>query len=145
MPVDITSKKQKNGFQPGQSGNPNGRPKGSRNKATLAAERLLEGEAEGITRVCIDRALGGDMTAIRLCMDRIYPPRKDRPLGLNLGYLETPSDLTSAMSEVFSALGRGEITPTEAQAVAGLVETSRRSFETRDIEQRLAALEKSNI
>jgi Family of unknown function (DUF5681) len=45
-------------FQPGQSGNPSGRPKGARNKATLAVEALLENEAEALTRKVIDLALG---------------------------------------------------------------------------------------
>ncbi len=58
-------------FRPGQSGNPSGRPKGARHKATMAVEALLNGEADAITRKAIDAALAGDMTAIRLCLDRI--------------------------------------------------------------------------
>ena len=65
-------------FQKGQSGNPNGKPKGTRHRVTVAAEALMEGEAEAITRKAIELAKGGDGPALRLCMDRIYPPRKDR-------------------------------------------------------------------
>jgi ABC-type uncharacterized transport system substrate-binding protein len=43
-----TGTKQDTRFQPGQSGNPGGRPKGSRNKATLALECLLDGQAEAL-------------------------------------------------------------------------------------------------
>jgi hypothetical protein len=66
--TEKTGEKQRNlkPFRPGQSGNPDGRPKGSRNKATLAMEALLDGEAEAITRKAIEKALEGDMTAIRL-------------------------------------------------------------------------------
>ena len=63
-------------FRPGQSGNPNGRPKGSRNAATLALESLLDGEAEALTRKAVELALAGDIAALRLCLDRILPPRK---------------------------------------------------------------------
>ena len=63
-------------FRPGESGNPGGRPKGSRNKATLAMEALLDGEGEEITRKAIELAKDGDMGAIRVCMDRIAPPRR---------------------------------------------------------------------
>src|SRR6267378_2403412 len=41
-------------FAPGQSGNPAGRPVGSRNKATLAIDALLDGEGEALTRKAIE-------------------------------------------------------------------------------------------
>ena len=56
-----------------------GRPKGSRNKATIAIEGLLEGQAEALTQTAISKALKGDSIALRLCMDRIAPPMKDKP------------------------------------------------------------------
>jgi hypothetical protein len=65
------------GFKKGQSGNPSGRPPGSRNKSTLAAEALLDGEAETLTRKAIEEAKAGNMIALRLCLERIVPPRKD--------------------------------------------------------------------
>ena len=73
-------------FKPGKSGNPRGRPRGARNRATLAAEALLDGEAEAITRKCIDLALAGDHTALRLCLSRILPVRRDREIDLDLGH-----------------------------------------------------------
>ena len=50
-----------------------GRPKGSRNKATIAIESLLEGQAEALTQTAISKALDGDSIALRLCLDRIAP------------------------------------------------------------------------
>jgi hypothetical protein len=67
-------------FEPGKSGNPAGKLKGTRNKTTLAVEALLDGEAETITRKAIELAKDGDLAALRLCLDRIAPPRKDRPV-----------------------------------------------------------------
>jgi len=66
-------------FKPGQSGNPRGKPKGARHKATLAALELLDGEAEALTRKAVDLALEGDTTALRLCLERIAPPARMRP------------------------------------------------------------------
>jgi hypothetical protein len=60
-------------FERGRSGNPSGRPKGHRNKATMAIEELLDGEAEGLARKVIDKALEGDMAALRLCLERLLP------------------------------------------------------------------------
>ena len=69
-------------WKPGTSGNPAGRPRGSLNKTTRAVLELLEGEAGTITRTCIEAAKGGDMTAIRLVLDRLVPPAKERPVSL---------------------------------------------------------------
>ena len=74
-------------FKAGQSGNPAGRPKGSRNKATLAAEALLEGELEAIIRKLLEKAKEGDSSALRLCLDRLMPPRRDRSVTFDLGPL----------------------------------------------------------
>ena len=60
-------------FKPGQSGNPKGRPKGALNKTTRAAMVLLENEAEDLTRKLVELAKGGDITALRLCLERLIP------------------------------------------------------------------------
>jgi hypothetical protein len=78
--LEKTDTKQGTRFRKGQSGNPSGRPRGARNKTTLAVEALLDGEAEALTRKAIERALEGDTTALRLCLDRLLPPRKGRPV-----------------------------------------------------------------
>jgi hypothetical protein len=75
-------------FPKGTSGNPSGRPSGSRNRTTLLMESLLEGEAEQLTRKAIDLALDGDITALRLCLERLVPPRKDRTIHLLLPPIE---------------------------------------------------------
>ena len=73
----------------GTSGNQSGRPAGSQNKTTQALQQLLEGEAERITRKAIDLALAGDLSAIRLCRERLLPPRKDRPVQVDLPPIQT--------------------------------------------------------
>src|SRR3954464_4467798 len=79
-------------FQVGQSGNPKGRPKGSRNKTTLLVEALLEGEADTIVRKLIEKAKDGDSTALRLCLNRLLPPRRDRPIVFDLAEIKNPED-----------------------------------------------------
>ena len=66
-------------FKRGQSGNPAGKPKGTRNATTLALEALLDGQASALTQKAINLTLAGDMAALRLCLDRILPPRKTAP------------------------------------------------------------------
>ena len=121
-------------------GNP-GKPKGARHKATVAVETLLEGEAETITKTAIDLAKGGDMTAIRLVLDRIAPARKSSPIKLELPTVKTATDLDHALSAVVEAVAEGEVSPDEGATVAGLLEAKRRSLETVDMDERLRALE----
>jgi Family of unknown function (DUF5681) len=79
MSAEIAVAKQRGRpFVKGQSGNPAGKPKGARNRSTIAAELLLEGEARALTRKAIELGLAGDTTALRLCLERLVPPRKDR-------------------------------------------------------------------
>ncbi len=128
--------------RPFQPGNP-GRPKGARHKTTIAIEALLEGEAEALTRTAIEAAKAGDMTALRLCMDRIAPPPKGRRVSLDLPAIETAADVTKAISAALSAVADGEITIDEGAQIAGLVEIQRRAIETQELEQRLSALERA--
>ena len=115
------SKAAKRGSSRGVSGNPNGRPKGSRNKVTLAIEALLEGEAESLTRKVIERALEGDGTALRLCLDRLAPPRRDRPVPFDMPALKEAADCRDAFAAIVAATAEGELTPREGTALAKLV------------------------
>jgi hypothetical protein len=126
--------------KPFEPGNP-GRPRGSRNKATLALEALLDGEAEALTRKAIEMALEGDTTAMRLVMDRIMPPRKDRPVMFALPKLETPADAVKASAALVEAVASGDLTPSEAEDLSRLVDRYVRAVEATDILERLESLE----
>ena len=128
-------------FPKGVSGNPAGRPAGSRNKATVLALQLLEGEAEALTRKAVEQALEGDTTALRLCLERLVPPRKGRPIELELPAITSTEDLAPAFAALVAALARGDLTPDEAQTVGTLLEQHSRVLETADLERRVKALE----
>jgi len=117
-------------FVKGRSGNPRGRPVGARNKKTLAAAVLLEGESEALTRKAVELALEGDPTALRLCIERILPPCRERPVKFTLPPIENADDIAAAMNAVTAALARGIITPGEAERIATVVETFARAIDT---------------
>jgi hypothetical protein len=122
------------------SGNP-GRPPGARHKATVAALALLEGEADRLTRRAIEVALTGDVTALRLCLERIAPPRKDAPVTFDLPPMRSAGDAAKAAGAVLEAVAEGELTPTEGAHIMGLVDAYRRTLEASEFEVRLAVLE----
>ena len=118
-----------------------GRTPGSRNKTTVAVEALLEGEHEALTRAAIDKALDGDTTALRLCLDRIAPPRKDSPVTFEMPAIRSVEDAVAASSAILCAVAAGEVTPDEAGRVMSLLTAHKQLVETCDLESRLAALE----
>ena len=139
--TENTEQEHRGRFRKGQSGNPAGKPKGTRHRVTLAAEALLDGEAEGLSRKAVEMALQGDTIALRLCLERILPPRKDRPTPFALPALETAADAAQATAAIVQAVAVGELTPTEATELSKLVETFARTLEVSEFEARLAALE----
>ncbi len=124
-------------FAPGNSG----RPRGARHRITRAVEELLEGQSEGITQKAVEMALGGDSTALRLCLERIAPTRKDAPVSFDLPPIKTAQDASEAAQAVIKAVSQGEVTPLEGATVMGLVEQFRRVLETTELEKRITALE----
>ncbi len=118
-----------------------GRPPGARNKTTLAVEALLEGEHESLTRKVIDKALEGDVTALRLCLDRIAPARRDSPVSFSLPEIASAEDAVKASSALLTAVAAGEVTPDEAGRVMALLTSHKQLVETCDLEGRLTALE----
>ena len=122
------------------SGN-SSRPKGARNKKTLAIESLLEGQAEALTQTAISKALDGDSMALRLCMERIAPAPKDNPVSFALPEMNTALDASQAAGSLLTAVSEGNLTPIEATRVMGLIDSYRRTLELTEIEQRLKVLE----
>ena len=118
-----------------------GRPRGSRNKATLAIESLLQGQAEALTQTAVKQALEGDSVALRLFMELIAPAPKDQPVSFNLPKMNNALDATEAAGSVLRAVSEGELTPIEAARIMGLIDSYRRTLELTDIETRIAALE----
>jgi hypothetical protein len=142
MTPDNTGKEQASHFAKGQSGNPAGRPKGSRNATTLALESLLDGQAPALTQKAIDLALTGDIPALRICLDRILPPRRDRPVTFALPPIESAQDAAATVSAVLTAVAAGDLTPADAGEISRLIETYVKAFETAELAERLERLER---
>jgi hypothetical protein len=126
--------------KPFAPGNP-GKPTGSRHRATLAAEALLDGEAEALTRKAIDLALAGDTTALRLCLERLVPPRKERLITFSAPAIASAADVPATLAAIIRAVARGHLTPAEGADVAGLVDRFRAAYEVEGLASRIAALE----
>jgi hypothetical protein len=128
-------------FERGQSGNPNGRPKGARNIVTRALEALFEGQAEALGAKALEKALEGDSTMLRALLNTLVPPR-ERTVEFELPKIESAADALKASSAVIAACAAGELSPHEATEIMALISTHVRTIEVAELEVGVTALEK---
>jgi hypothetical protein len=145
MAVNLLKKQRRTGpgrpFEKGQSGNPAGRPPGSRNAATLLAEALIEGDAEAISDKVRTMALAGHPAMLKLAYETVVPRRaRTRPFALP--EINSAADLGPAMKAIARAVAEGAITPFDAAELARMVQIMLHAFETGEFDRRLAALER---
>jgi hypothetical protein len=104
-------------------------------------ERLLDEQGEHLLLAAIEKGRSGDVGAIRLALDRLLPPLKDRPVTLDLEAILTVADLLKAIGVVIARVAKGELTPTEGSTLVGMLSSMRSAFETCEMETRLRAIE----
>src|SRR3954452_2524557 len=126
-------------FQPGNCG----RPLGSKNKTTQVLEQLAEGQAEKLLRKVLEQALAGDVTCLRMMLDRVYVAPKARPINVPIPPINGPEDALAAIAAIFRAVGEGQLTPDETTALSLVVGRFIQIIELQDHERRIAALEQS--
>jgi Family of unknown function (DUF5681) len=125
-------------FQKGVSGNPAGKPKGTRNRATLLAEALLDGQAEALAQKAVEIALTGNVSCIRFCLDRLIPPRRERTVAFTLPPITSADDALKAFAAVAAAVADGILTPREASNLSQVIAQHVHAVEVSDLE--LAAI-----
>ena len=130
-------------FQPGNKFG-RGRPRGSRNRVARVCQDTLDSHAENLIKKCLVLAYQGNPTAMRLCMERLMPARRQRTLQFKLPPIKTITDVAVASESVVSGVARGQLTPAEGQAFSGMLEDRRRVIETQHQEPRIRALEDLN-
>jgi len=132
-------------FKEGQSGNPAGRPRGSRNKASVRMQEMLDEKAEELVGKLVEMALAGNIGALRLCLDRIAPTRRSGPLGCEMPPLQKAADAVAAMAGIASAAVAGDVTADEAAKLAKLISLYVNSLEAHEFEERLVRLECADL
>ena len=119
-----------------------GRPKGSRNKVTAEAQELLYEFKEPLLRKCIAKAIGGDVRALALCIERILPPLREPTVRFRMPKVEKVNDAERASQIVMENLAKGNLTPNEAETIHRLVANVRDHLVVADFGQRIAKVEK---
>lgn len=127
-------------FEPGNNFG-TGRPKGSRNKTRVSVEQILLQHAEGLMKKCIVLALQGERNALKLCMERLMPVRREGFVSLPALRTQTSLDVAESCDHLLRAISRGRLTPAEGKQLAEILEGRRRVIETTEILGRVEELE----
>ncbi len=96
-----------------------------------------------MTKKAVELAKDGDIIALRLCLDRVFPVRRDKPVTFALRTIDSPEEAANAMADVLAAVAAGELMPMEASEISKLVDVYVRSVETNELSKRLERLEKA--
>ena len=107
----------------------------------MFGEAILQRDADAILEAVVAAAKGGDSTAMRLCVERLIPVRKGRPIGLSLPPVKTIADIDAALSVIIAAMAKAELSAEEASAFAAVVEQKRKAIELGEHARRLDAIE----
>ena len=132
-------------FQKGQSGNPAGRPRESRNKASIRMQEMLEEKAEELVNKAVELAMAGNIAALRLCLDRLAPTGKNEPVLCEMPPLARAADAVAAIAGIASAAVAGDVTADEAAKLAKVISLYVNSLEAHQFEHRLAQLERADL
>ena len=127
-------------FKPGVSGNPSGKPKGAKDKRTALRQLLVPHQGK-LLETLIDFAKAGDMTAMKICMDRLMPPLREDPIRVTIPKIESADDCTKAQANVLNAVAAGQMLPSEGTVLSGLINAQRLAYETSHLAKQLADIQ----
>ena len=129
-------------FKTGNSGNPNGRPRGSKDKRTAYRE-LLQPHAEDLITKAVELAQAGDTIALRMCLDRLIAPIKAKDSTIMIEDLK--GSLAEQGQKVISAMCNSEVTPDDAGKVLQALAAQSRILEIDNLDKRVAKLEENRL
>jgi len=122
-------------------GNPGG-PGRSRARERIAAldQRVAEA-GEDLIDAALKVAKDGNVRALEMLLDRIWPARRGRPVEIDAPEIRGTPDLVPATAAVTNAVLNGDVTPREGAAAARVIEAHGSMIELVDLERRMTALE----
>ena len=116
---------------------------GGPSSAMRSAQAQLDQRAGALISKAIDLAERGNVAALRLCLERILPARKDRPVAFEFPAIESAADAAKILGAVIAAMARGDVTPSQANEIARPIDAFMKTLIAARIEINVADLQKS--
>lgn len=123
-------------FQPGQSGNPKGRPPGGSETRAYFNEN-----APAVREKLVEAALDGDIQACKFILERIIAPLRSNPVTFDIPRITSIEDARAAMSLIIDGQTTGELTSDEADGLIKSIQNYIQLVEVSEIEARLKKIE----
>ncbi|APR65680.1 hypothetical protein CN03_01350 [Thalassolituus oleivorans] len=127
-------------FKAGQSGNPAGKPKGTIHKVTQLRDALLD-DVPALLERTKQAALEGDMTAMKILLDRTVPTLKPGQATVYLPELDVDMPVHQKASIITNAVVTGDIPAESGLSLLKMAEALAKILETTQIREELDALE----
>jgi len=103
----------------------------------------LKDNAKELIEKAIEMAKGGDGPALRLCIERLAPARKDRPVWFDFPEMKEAKDAVKASAAIVAAIAAGDLTPSEAAELSKVIDGYSRTLQAAEFEERISKLEKA--
>jgi len=131
-------------FQPGnQFGR--GRPKGSRNKRSLAVQKLLDENSPKLLVKSMSEAAKGNVPLLRMFAQYELDRSKERIPPIGALAIGTPEELKQSQQSVMNHVTAGTLAAAQGARLLDMLELRRKGLETHDLAERMDALERQPL
>jgi Family of unknown function (DUF5681) len=133
-------------WKPGVSGNPSGKPRGTKSKSTQLVQALISRDPKAlrdVVDVTIAAARNGKPWAVELILARLWPAPKGRTVTFLMDEIRSIEDISRAYSGLWAACSQGLLTPDETVQLSAVLKDHAAALESKDLEARIAKLEQA--
>lgn len=130
-------------FQPGRSGNPKGRPKGSKNRNKRLMD-ALEKDLPQLVAATKKKALTGDVAALRLLLERLIPVKKSESSTVVIKNFDKAKTLTEKANVIVDAIANGLVPPDVGTSLIAALGNMAKITEMDELLKRVEVLEKND-
>jgi len=134
--VSVRTSSRPTDFQPGKSGNPAGRPKGSKNKLK---QKLLD-NVDGILDAMVAQAIAGDAAAAALVVNRVLPTLRPQSELVQFT-LHVDQPISKQVEQVLLAISKGEVAADVGKKIIETITSLATVRATEELAQRIENLE----